>query len=408
MSTPVPLASPQAQAGERSPGLSLRSRWVRLWGRVQLVLSLALTGSALAYLLWMAESSRPLSSEDQHAASEQTVRVVGPLRIRIDPECSLARKLHVTTVQPTSITTPLLTVTGTVTASLRPATGKGRDYWQFNSPELLTTYTDWQKATDDISYAETQLGQIKELSETRVSAQEKLVERLKKLVAAGTDTEKDLAAAQTDWIQAQIQGRKETHEAETAVRLARRSEAALARQLQHAGLEPDLLQSAASDLDVVMADVPEAWVSRVKLGHGCVARFFGLPDQTFTGKVRAIAPVLSKERRSLRVLFALNDPEDLLRPGMFADIGLGTDAREALLIPPESIVHVGRADYLLVQQEAGDWRVAEAHVGELHDAAVEILSGLQAGDHVASDGVILLKPFLIQALQAGSPAGGRP
>ena len=90
-------------------------------------------------------------------------------------------------------------------------------------------------------------------------------------------------------------------------------------------------------------------MSRVKLGQGCDARFFGLPEQLFPGKVRAIAPVLSKERRSLRVLFAISDPHDQLRPGMFADIGLGTDARIALLVPPEAIVHVGRSDYVLLR-----------------------------------------------------------
>jgi hypothetical protein len=295
-----------------------------------------------------------------------------------------------------------------VAASLRPTQGrpfspageKGSDSWQFNSPELLTAYTDWQKATADIAFAETQLAQIKQLADTRTSAQQKLVDRMKKLVEAGTDTQKDLAAAETELIQSQIQGRKEVHEAETAVRLARRSEAALARQLQHGGLAPELLQSGTSDVDIVMADVPEGLISRVKINQACEARFFGFPDHAFSGQVRVIAPVLSKERRSLRVLFAIHDPKDQLRPGMFADIGLGTDARSALLVPAEGIVHVGRSDYVLVGEASSQWRVAEVQVGEVHASGVEILGGLQAGNRVAGQGAILLKPYIIQALQA--------
>ena len=140
-------------------------------------------------------------------------------------------------------------------------------------------------------------------------------------------------------------------------------------------------------------------MARVKLGQGCDARFFGLPEQLFPGKVRAIAPVLSKERRSLRVLFAISDPHDLLRPGMFADIGLGTDARSALLVPSEAIVHVGRSDYVLLRGENEDWRVTEVQVGELHETSVEVLGGLHAGDKIAGRGVILLKPCIIEALQ---------
>jgi cobalt-zinc-cadmium efflux system membrane fusion protein len=403
---PPPFSAPPDQATTQSDQAALgalavgaRSRWPRLWARTQFVVCLVLTGSVLAYLLWTPETGAPTAVDDQRSAPGEAVRLAGPKCVRIQPDCPLCRKLQVVAVKPVQITAPVLNVTGVVAASLRPGNGKGSDYWQFNSSELLTAFTDWQKATADITFAETQLTAIRQLADTRVSAQEKLVQRMRKLVEAGTDTQKDLAAAEADLIQAQIQGRKEVHEAETAMRLARRSEAALARQLQQAGLEPEMLQSAALDLDVVMADVPEGLMSRVKINQGCEARFFGFPDQVFAGKVKAIAPVLSKERRSLRVLFAIRDPRDQLRPGMFADIGLGTDARDALLIPPEAVVHVGRADYVLVGNGNGDWRVTEVSVGELHDAAVEILGGLHAGQQVAGKGAILLKPYIIQAVQ---------
>ncbi|HLA85749.1 MAG TPA: efflux RND transporter periplasmic adaptor subunit [Thermoguttaceae bacterium] len=382
------------------PSVPTPSRAVRLWTQVQFVVCLVTVGGILSYLLWTADTGSPGSVGDRSTDHSRDVRLAGPRCICVRDDCPLCRKLQVTIVRPTPITTPLLTVTGTVVASLRPGNGKGNDYWQFDSLELLTTFTDWQKATADIAFLETQLTQIKQLAETRTSAQEKLVERMKKLVEAGTDTERDLAAAQAELIQSQVEGRKEVYEAETAVRLARRTEAALARQLQQVGLEPELLGSIAVDVDMVVADVPEGLAARAKLAQGCDARFFGLPDQTFQGKVRAIAPVLSKERRSLRVLFAISDPHDQLRPGMFADIGLGTDARSALLIPPEGVVHVGRADYVLVRDGRSDWRVTEVQVGELHDEGVEIVGGLRAGDQIAGRGAILLKPLIIQALQS--------
>ena len=304
-----------------------QSRWGRMWARTQFGLCLVIVSGMLAYLLWTPDAGSPLPTGGSTSDHGGDVRVTGPRCICLRPDCPLCRKLQVTTVQATRITTPVVTVTGAVVASLRPGNGKGNDFWQFNSPELLTAFTDWQKATADIAFAETQLIQIKQLADTKVDAQQKLVNRMKKLVEAGTDTEKDLAAAQADLIQSQIQGRKDVHEAETAVRLAKRTEAAAARQLQQSGLDSDLLRSMTWDVDIVMADVPEGLMARVKLGQGCEAKFFGFPDQPFSGKVRAIAPVLSKERRSLRVLFIISDPHDQLRPGMFADIGLGTDVR---------------------------------------------------------------------------------
>jgi membrane fusion protein, heavy metal efflux system len=394
-----PLAeNPSSSTAKSSPAVSPPSHASKLHSRSQLIACLILTSGVLCYLLWTPDGGDSSAKSSSEQAINETVRLAGPKCISVDPGCPLCRKLHVAAVESVALTSPTLTVTGVVAASLRPGQGKSSDYWQFNSPELLTTFTDWQKATADIAFTETQLAQTRQLADARVNAQQKLVDRMKKLVAIGTDTQKDLAAAEADLIQFQLQGRKDVHEAETAVRLARRTEAAMARQLQQAGLEPDLLKSTTSDLDIVMADVPEGVMSRVKIGQGCEARFFGFPDSTFHGRVRAIAPVLSKERRSLRVLFAINDPKDQLRPGMFSDIGLGTDVRQALLIPAEGIVHVGRSDYVLVHHGLSDWRVTEVQVGELHDSGMEILAGLHAGQQIAGQGAILLKPLIIEAL----------
>ena len=97
---------------------------------------------------------------------------------------------------------------------------------------------------------------------------------------------------------------------ETAVKLARRTEATLARQLQQAGLEPTMLRSAAAEGDIVVAEVPERLMDRVKLGMTCEVRFYATANRVFTGKVSGISPVISKDKRVLNVQFVVNDPQD--------------------------------------------------------------------------------------------------
>ena len=206
----------QAGVPASPPPVASKSRWGRLWARTQFGLCVVIVSGVLAYLLWTPDAGSPLPTGKSASDHGDDVRVTGPRCLCLRPDCPLCRKLQVTTVSAAQITTPVVTVTGVVAASLRPGNGKGNDYWQFNSPELLTAFTDWQKATADIAFTATQLAAIKQLADTKVDAQQKLVERMKKLVAAGTDTEKDLAAAQADLIQSQIQGRKDIHEAETA------------------------------------------------------------------------------------------------------------------------------------------------------------------------------------------------
>src|SRR5262249_5971083 len=218
--------------------------------------------------------------------------------------------------------------------------------------------------------------------------------------AKGATPEHTVNKAKLDTLEAQLDGQKDIYEAENAVRLAKRSEAALALQLEQTGLEPDLLLAGTSEMDIVMADVPLGSLSSVKVGQQCKATFVGVRSHPFDGKVNKIVPVISKERRSLRVLFVIHDPDDLLRPGMFADIELGTDSRYALLAPAEGLVHVGRADYFLLgTDKPGEWRVKEVQIGEPYKTDVEVLSGLQDGDRVLGRGAILLKPIVVRTLQ---------
>jgi len=371
------------------------SRWAALGGTLQFTIALGITLAALGYLIF---APAPHRNETQATAIRPPAEAISPEVIRIEKGSAIDSKLEVVKVQKASITAPLLTVPGTILASLRPGKPTEGNFWQFDSPEVLNNYTEWQKSLADIKFTESQLKSVNELAETRIKSQKQVVERLKKLVDAGTDTLKDLAAEPAALIEFQIQGQKEIYEADTAVQTAKRREASLTRQLQQAGLEPSLLQQSTSDMDIVMANVPEAALSRVKVGQRCEARFFGLDNELFKGTVQSIAPVISKERRTLRVLFVIDDPQDLLRPGMYGDIGLGTDPREAILMPAYGLIHVGKSDFALVQEDPEHWRITEVQVGEPHNDMVEVISGIKAGEQVIGHGAILLKPFVVNSV----------
>ncbi len=396
-------APPDAAPTAPSPAPRPQSLRTRVGSAAQFVVALAATAGFLGYLL-VVPSAPPAEPETTPRPTADVVEVVGPGLIRVQPGSPLDKKVQVVAVRRRTVTDPVLTVTGRVAASLRPGNGKGSDFWQFDSPEVLTAYTDWQRAQADITFAETQLAQVKQLAAARLEAQRQVLARAEKGASIGDGTAKEVAAEKANLIQTELTGRKEVHEAETALRVATRAEAAGARQLQQSGLDPELIRSTTSDTDIVLADVPEGRLNRAKVGQGCQATFFGIPTERFTGKVTSIAPVLSKERRSVRVLFVIHDPKDQLRPGMFAEIGLGTDPRDTILAPADGVLHVGRADYALVGAEANTWRVAEVQVGEPHNGDVEILDGLKEGDRVVGKGAILFKPLAVRALQPAPAA----
>jgi hypothetical protein len=401
----------------------------RILNAAQFLVALGVTCAVLAWLLF-APPPPPDEKKDERKPPSEVVQVVGPGTLRIEEGTPLQKKLEIRDVASITIKTPILTVTGRVAASLRPASSKNgkenkegkelkvssnldgkkpneSDYWQFDSPEVLTAFTDWQKSLADISFAEKQLESIKKLDKQRVDSQKEVVDRLEKLFKIGDSALKELAAERNNLQQFIITGNKEVHEAETQVRIAQRTEAALARQLQQAGLEPEMLKAWTNDVDIVMADVPEGRVGNVRVGQSVEARFLGLGDELFTGKVERIAPTLSKERRSLRILFRINDPHDHLRPGMFAEIGLGTDPRQTVLVPTDAVLHVGRSDYVVIANGDGTWHTVEVKLGELHDREIEVLDGLRPGDRVIAKGAILLKPAVVLSLQPSARSVAR-
>ena len=384
---------------------------------LQLGLSLVVAGGVLAFLIW---SGTKAPSEDDGKRPEkaaETVQVVGPRLIAVKAGTPLDLALERGPAKAQALTAAMLPVTGTALVSLSPGAEEAQDAWQFATPDLLSAFSDWQKAIVDIPFQKNQLESIRELALFRVEAQKEVADRMQKLFDIESISLKELIVEKVNLKQFEIQGKKEIHEAENAYKLAKKAEATLSRQLQQLGLEPTMLRSAAAAGEIVVADVPEHAMGRIKLPMTSEVRFFALPGRSFVGKVANISPMVLRDKRIISVQFVVKDPQHEIRPGMFATIDLGTDERRTLLMPADGALHIGDKDYALRQgTKQGTWQIVEVQLGELRGSMVEVLDGpanvppaerLKDGEIVFGKGAILLKPIMIRALQAADaePAG---
>lgn len=404
---------PHAAGASRSGGsgkLPARSHGGRFTTTIQVIVAVTIVGSLAGFFIFQGARRGHDREEPNGRASPPVIpalEVVGTRSIRIDPHSSLGTKLDSEVARVRQISTAALRVTGTVAASLRPIGPDSKDQWQFNDPEALSAFHDWRRALIDVQFSEEQVGRMRELNEIRVASRRTAIERLRRLVAAGTDSLADLQLAEAELLEVEIEGRKDIHEAESDLRRAVQESAVAARQLQMMGLDVAMLEQASADVDIVVAEVPEEHQGRVRLGQQCEAIFLGFPGQVFPGTVQRIAPTLSLQRRALRVLFFVDDPDDQLRPGMFADIGLGTDPRDAILIPAAGVIHIGRDSYVFARSEAelNTWTLTRVQVGDTQNGMTELLAGIEPGTEIISHGAILLKPVAASSLR--EVAGGR-
>ena len=81
-----------------------------------------------------------------------------------------------------------------------------------------------------------------------------------------------------------------------------------------------------------------------------------------------------------------------LRPGSFANISidLGTDSA-ALLVPTEALIPVLNEQQVYVARHDTAFNIP-VQIGIRNDTAIQITSGIHAGDTVITSGILYLKP----------------
>ena len=327
------------------------------------------------------------------------VRVEPDGLVRISTDSPLQQHLSRERLETQLVRFPALTVSGSILARIQPGTEPIEDRWQFSNADLATSYADWLRTKGEVEFARSQLTKTQQLSRAQTEYLEANLKRLEPLWKSGNVPERDYKAAQADLLKAQLQGEKDLFAAESTLRVAQKNLKALERDLSQDGIEPIVFSRAVEHMVLVVANVPETKISQVREGQGCLARFYAYPDRTFDAHVEVLNTLLTHERRTLRVLFELSDPGGVLRPGMFAEVGVGTDEREAILIPSDALLHVELEDYAVMQVDDDAWRPVAVRVGEEYQGSFEVLQGLTSGNTVISRGTILLKPSVVQVLR---------
>lgn len=138
------------------------------------------------------------------------------------------------------------------------------------------------------------------------------------------------------------------------------------------------------------AAVPEAQAGSVRLGQSATATLTAFPGETFGGRVIAVLPTAQADSRTLTVRIELTNRTGRLRPGMFANVGLGGDTRGALLVPSEAVIRTGTRTIIMLSSKDGRYHPAEVRAGRESGGQTEILEGLSEGEQVVASGQFLL------------------
>lgn len=118
--------------------------------------------------------------------------------------------------------------------------------------------------------------------------------------------------------------------------------------------------------------------------------------QTFPGKIIYLSPANDATSQSFTARIVLLNPSSAVRSGMFARTVVNAVLRPtALVVPKDAVLEKNGKNYVFVinSQNVAEERIVQ--VGVRGDEAVEIISGLSEGEHIAVNNLARLRSGLV-------------
>lgn len=150
-------------------------------------------------------------------------------------------------------------------------------------------------------------------------------------------------------------------------------------------------------LDPVYVDytVPERFLNDLHVGQDISIRIQAYPGKQFIGTIQAISPGIDVGTRSVVLRALLENNDQRLRPGMFAEVNTLLPTRDDILtLPQQAISYAPYGDSVFVILEKDGNQIVQRKqvtTGEVRDGYVEIVDGLSVGDMVVTSGQTKLR-----------------
>jgi cobalt-zinc-cadmium efflux system membrane fusion protein len=137
----------------------------------------------------------------------------------------------------------------------------------------------------------------------------------------------------------------------------------------------------------IICDVYENDLPMVHLGQKADIRLTAYPDRVLTGVISDIGAVLDPQIRTAKVRIQVDNPDTMMRVGMFATATIhGKTLQTLVQVPASAVLHLHDRDWVYVP--AGDnkfRRVAVRAGATLPNNMQEIVSGIDVGQRVVSN-----------------------
>jgi membrane fusion protein, heavy metal efflux system len=141
----------------------------------------------------------------------------------------------------------------------------------------------------------------------------------------------------------------------------------------------------------IICDVYENDLPLVHLGQKVEIRLTAYPDRVLTGVVNDIGAVLDPQIRTAKVRIQVDNPNTLMRVGMFATATIhGKTLETHTQVPATAVLHLHDRDWVYVPAGDSKFRRVAVRGGDILAGNMqEVLSGIDVGQQVVSNALAL-------------------
>lgn len=142
----------------------------------------------------------------------------------------------------------------------------------------------------------------------------------------------------------------------------------------------------------VRTDIPERFTSRIFSGMPASLNFETFPGRVFRARVSEISPVVDPSTRSMEIKMDLEGPRDGVKAGMFAEVELVLEIKEAAIkVPAGSVINRFGSEYLFVLNPDKRVSLVPVVTGIIVNGWMEILAGIEADTEIVYQGMSQLE-----------------
>ncbi len=144
----------------------------------------------------------------------------------------------------------------------------------------------------------------------------------------------------------------------------------------------------------IQIDAAEIDLSRLKSGRDFTFTTRAYPGEIFTGRVDKVSEFIDPNTRTVKVRGTVENPHGLLRAEMFVSVQFPDEVKTALSVPAAAVFLHGEKHFVFVKEQPGLFARQEVAIGSEQAGRVLIVSGLQTGQQVVTDGCVLLQQLV--------------